>query len=419
MSQDTLEVRSESDAAPAGVLRTLRELPRSVVVLLCGVAINRMGSFITLFLVLYLTGLGYRPAQAGIVLTAFGVGSIAGVVAGGSAAERLGYRSTIAVSMVLSGLCIGSFAFVTQYGALLLISCLAGAVTQVYVPAASAMLAELTPRERLVMTTAVSRLSLNIGATAAPLLGVWLAGYGYPTLFLVDAATSVVFGVVALLALPGRTAGAQATAKRHGKKPGKKQGKGRDRGYAALLHDRRYLLVVAAIFLTSIVEVQVQAVLPLEIQARDVPTAVYGVVVALNGALVIALELPLTRFTQRLRMTWPIAGGTLAICGGIALFGLPGGAWVFFLGALIWTSGEIICAPSVLAYPGLIAPPRLRSRYIGALSAGQIAGIAVGPSVGTTLFQYGNALVWLMCAALGAAGLLATYVGVRGNAARL
>ncbi|MGN9759903.1 MDR family MFS transporter [Streptomyces sp. SD31] len=395
----------------AGVLRTLRELPNPVRVLLFGVALNRMGSFVALFLVLYLTDIGYSPSRAGLVLTAFGVGTIAGSFLGGTVTGRFGPRRAIVGSMVLSGVATAWFGFVDQYALLVVISLAAGTFTQVYRPAASTLLAELTPPKRLVMASAATRLGLNVGASAGPLLGVWLSGYSYTGLFLVNAATNLGFALVALLALPetGR-GGAEAEAP---EKEGKAKGAGKSGGgYLEVLRDRRFLLVIVAMFLTAFTEAQYQAVLPLEIKERGLSTALYGTVLALNGALVIIFELPLTRFTQKLPMHTMIAFGSLLIGGGLSLFGIGAGIWIFFMGTIVWTLGEIISAPSIVAYPALAAPrEQLRSRYIGALTTAQTAGYAVGPSVGTALFQYSGTAVWAMCAVLGLIAFAGMWAG--------
>lgn len=391
----------------AGVLRSLRELPNPVRVLVFGIALNRMGSFVAIFLVLFLTERGYSPAQAGVVLTAFGIASIAGSFAGGSIAGRFGTRQAIVASMVLSSVATAAFGFVDGYVPLLLVAVAAGAFNQVYRPAASTMMAELTPPKRLVMTSAATRLGLNVGASLGPLLGVWLSTHSYTAVFLFNAATNLGFALVAQLSLPNNT-----------KKPSKAT-ETSDGRYAEVLHDRRFLFVIVAIFLTSVAEAQYQAVLPLEIKDRGLSAALYGTVLALNGALVIVFELPITRFTQKLPMRSTIAFGSLLIGGGLALFGFPAGIWIFFAGTVVWTLGEIIGSPTIVAYPALAAPrEQLRSRYIAALTTAQIAGYAVGPAIGTALFQYSSTAVWVMCAALGLLSFAGMWIGATRSAGR-
>jgi MFS family permease len=364
-----------------------------------------MGSFVAVFLVLYLTEMGYSPSQAGLMLTAFGVASIAGSFAAGSVVGRFGTRQAIVASMLLSSVATAALGLVDGYVSLLLVCVAAGAFNQVYRPAAATMMAELTPPKRLVMTSAATRLGLNVGASVGPLVGVWLSTYSYTAVFLANAATNLGFALVAQMSLPNNNK--QQASKASGTKTS-----GGDGRYVEVLRDRRFLLVIVAMFLTAVTEAQYQAVLPLEIRDRGLSTALYGTVLALNGALVIVFELPLTRFTQKLPMRNMIAFGSLLTGGGLALFGFPAGIWIFFAGTVVWTLGEIIGSPAIVAYPALAAPrEQLRSRYIGALSTAQIAGYAIGASVGTTLFQYSSTAVWVMCAMLGLIAFVGMWIG--------
>ncbi|MEV6976019.1 MFS transporter [Kitasatospora sp. NPDC093806] len=393
------------------MIRTLRELPKPVIVLLIGLAVNRMGSFVSIFLVLYLTGLGYSPALAGAALTGYGIGSIAGVFTGGICADRFGPRRTIVGSMLFSSIAVAAVAGVQQYGLLLVVCFLAGFITQIYRPAASTMLAELTPPDRLVMTTAVSRLGINLGAAVGPLLGVWLASYSYRLVFLVGGATALVVAVLTVLMLPPDAPARSGTAGARTAGPAVAEPRGS--GYRLLLRDHRYLLVLGAMFATALAEVQYQTVLPLTVQDRGLPTGLYGTVVALNAALVIVVELPLTQVIQRLPMRVSISVGTLLIGGGLALFGVHSGVWLFYLATVAWTLGEIISSPSVNSYPALVSRPETRGRYISALTACQTTGYALGPTIGALVYQQGNDLVWVMCGLLGAAGWLGMWIGVR------
>ncbi|KAA9375942.1 MFS transporter [Microbispora cellulosiformans] len=401
--------------APAGVIRTLRELPRSAVVLLFGIALNRAGSFVALFLILYLTGLGYSPGQAGLIVTGFGVGSIVGTFAGGSATGKYGARTVIIWAMLSSSLAIAALTLVTSLVLLLAVSFAAGAFGQMYRPAAMTMLADLTPPRRLVTTSAAGRFGLNLGAAVGPLLGVWLAAaFSYQVVFLVNALVDLLFAVVVLLVIPAATADRVSDHTTTGNRAAEAPAPEGTARYKDLLGDRRYLLFLAGMFITAVAEAQYHSTLPLEVQQRGYPTVLYGALVAINGALVILVELPLTPFVQRFPMRTTVATGCLLLGVGLSLFGLPFGPWIFVLGAVVWTLGEIISAPSIGAYPALAAPtPTIRSRYIGALSTCQAAGWAIGPTIGTALFEHVGGAVWVMCAALGLLAYLGMRAGVR------
>jgi len=59
---------------PAGLRGTLRALPPAAWILFAGTFINRFGSFVLTFLVLYVIRLGFSAAQAGAAAGAYGVG---------------------------------------------------------------------------------------------------------------------------------------------------------------------------------------------------------------------------------------------------------------------------------------------------------------------------------------------------------
>ena len=101
---------SSSSAAPSGaggtavpeddgVWSTWKLSPAPVRAILLGVFVNRLGAFFQTFLVLFLTHRGFTKFEAGFALTAYGVGSMLGVLAGGALADRLGPRLATLLSM--------------------------------------------------------------------------------------------------------------------------------------------------------------------------------------------------------------------------------------------------------------------------------------------------------------------------------
>ena len=77
----------------------LRALPRGAWILFFGTFLNKFGTFVVPFLAIYLTGLGYTTAQAGMAIGGYGIGSLAASLLGGYLADRLGRRKTIVLSM--------------------------------------------------------------------------------------------------------------------------------------------------------------------------------------------------------------------------------------------------------------------------------------------------------------------------------
>jgi predicted MFS family arabinose efflux permease len=247
------------------------------------------------------------------------------------------------------------------------------------------------------------RFGLNVGATAAPLLGFALYNLDhqhFTLLFWGEALVALVYAALAMAALPRRTARTAGEAAAATAPAG---------GYLDVLRDRRYLLYLIATLLNAAVYTQYLSTLPLDVEAEGVPIFWYTFAVALNGGLVIAFELPLTKLSQRWPLRLTVGLSFLLVGLGMACYGLPLGPAVIILGTLIWTAAEVIGAPTVFAYPALAGPPHLKGRYIGSFQFMFGLGSAVGPMIGGALFTQLGHRVWLVLA-LG--GLLAAPFGM-------
>jgi len=386
-----------------GVLATWRQTPREAKALLAGIFVNRLAGFLQIFLVLYLTHRGYSAGQASFALGAYGAGGILGTFIGGALSDRLSARTATLISMTSSAVLIASIIYIHVYLLILLVVLLVSTVGQFYRPAAQVLITELAPPGQLVMVTAMYRLCLNLGTTAAPLLGVALASVSYDLLFWGEALAALIYALIALVALPRRSPAAAAAPAAAAKSRS---------GYRALLADRRYLAFLGAFFLVCIVYCQYTAVLPLAITRAGVSIWWYGAVVTLNAVLVVTCEVAATKFVQ----SWPMR---LAQLSGWSLLAVGYGVYAIdlipvflILGTLMWTLSEIVAAPTTYAYPGLVAPARLRARYFGAMQSTFGLGSTIGPIVGVEVFEHVGQQVWLWIAGVGVLAVILGRFGI-------
>jgi len=407
----------------AGILITLRESSAAAKALLLGVFVNKLGAFIQVFLVLFLTHRGFSPVQAGVALGCYGGGSVVGQLAGGAMSDRLGARRTILLGMSGTAVLVLAVLYLRNYPALLGAVAVVGLASNVYRPASASLLSELTPKHRQVMIFAMYRLAMNLGTTAGPLLGTALLTISYNLLFWGEALAALGYAVIALVALPGGSATAEQPAAAEPVTPAAAPAAGADAagrrsaGYLALLADRRYLLYLVAMLVNAAIYVQYVGTLPLAMRAAGLAIGWYGAMVALNGFIVITCELLVTKVVQRWPARMVIAVGFTLIGGGFACYALPWGLAAFVVGTLGWTLAEIIGGPMMFAYPALAGPARLRGRYIGSAYAMFGVGSAIGPIVGVLLFnEFGKQVwVWVGVAALG--GLVAAWHGMHSTPA--
>jgi predicted MFS family arabinose efflux permease len=297
-----------------------------------------------------------------------------------------------------------------------------------YRPASASLLAQVTPRSRQVMVFAMSRLALNLGTTAAPLLGAALITVSYRLLFWGEAVAALSCVAVMLLLVPARSEaaarprmvldpspdGAELVDPRVAGEPERKP-RG---GYLAIAADRRYLLYLVAITVNSAVYIQYVATLPLAMRAAGFRPFWYSVMVALNGLVVILFELPVTTVVSR----WParrVIGVGFPLLGvGLAAYSLPAGLAVFVTGTLLWSLAEIIEGPTMFAYPAQAGPEWLQGRYIGAGHGMFGLGAAIGPVVGVALWSALGSRFWIVCGLVSVLALLPGWRGIRPERAR-
>jgi predicted MFS family arabinose efflux permease len=409
MTTDTRHSDPDSGGT-AGIWATFRDSSVAVKAILGGVIVNRVCGFLSIFLVLFLVADGYSPGQAAAALGAYGAGGVVGVLVGGTLAQRLGARNATVLSMVSSAALIATLPFLPTYPALAVAVAAVGLVGQIFRPASATLLSELTPDDRQVMIFAMYRFGLNVGTTAAPLIGFALynlGGQSFLLLFWAEAAFALAYAVLAQLTLPAR-AGTPAAPAGGGDRSAS--------GYRAVLRDRRYTFYLVATFLNACIYMQYLSTLPLDVVASGVPIFWFTVAVALNGLVVILFELPLTKLSQKLPLKVPIVVSFVLVGIGYAFYGLPLGPAVIIAGTLIWTAAEIIGAPTAFAYPAIAAQPHLKGHYIGSFQFMFGLGTAVGPAAGGLLYTHLGHGVWPLFAVV---SLVAVGFGLVGVVSRM
>jgi MFS family permease len=369
----------------------LRTLPRPAWVLFGGTFINRFGTFVMPFLAIYMTRQGFTPTQAGFAVSAYGAGHILASFLGGHLADRIGRRHTIALSMFLSAAMMLALSQARTFPAIMLFAFLVGLTSELYRPAAAALLGDLVTPEQRVAAFGMYRFAINLGFAVGPATAGFLADKSFLYVFVGDAITSFVYGVVALFALP------------HGVRSSGKDEKPHE-GLRYALTDKPFLLFLAATLCMTWIEFQLHSTFPLHIVAMGFSTKTYGILISINGAMIVLFELLLIAWTQKFPPQPMIAIGYGLTGLGLAMTGLATGIPMLVVTVLIWTLGEMIYAPVTGAFVTGLAPERMRGRYMGLWHLTFSLGMLIGPVTGTWLYEQNPNALWIACFLLGAAG---------------
>lgn len=385
------------------LLSDLRRLPGSYWILFSGTLINRFGHFVIPFLALYLQREGYGAWVTGASLAAYGVGGLLANVGGGWCADRVGRKPTILFSCAGAAIAMLGLSQASTAAWIIVLSGLVGLTSSMYFPAASALLADLVPAPLRVRAFGCQRLAVNLGFALGMMTAGALAAHSFLWLFIIDAATTAVLGLMVLFGLP------------KGKQPCRENA-GWGIALRAMASNGAYLRAVFASFCIAVVFWQMSSTFGLHvIRIGGHSEWDYGLLMALNGVMIVLFELPLTSLTRRFAAPVVMAVGYFIVGLGIALSAL-GGAMPLLVGVMIlFTLGEMISLPVAHSYIATLAPDHMRGRFMGVLGVAWSGATMIGPAVGLMLFEHSPTLLWISCGALGALAALSA-LGCRENA---
>jgi MFS family permease len=370
------------------LIRNLRGMPAALWFLCVGAFLNRFGTFVLPFLVLYMTRQGFSEAEAGLTLSAYGVGNFAASFIGGHLADHIGRRATIAISMVSSSAAVLSLTQVHGLPGLIVATLCAGVCADLFRPAASALVVDVCAPDQQLTGSALYRLAAHIGFAAGPVTGGLIVDHSFFDLFAADAATSLAFGLIAILALPRSI--------RHPAPPD-------ERGHwlTAALANRRFVRFLIATLAVTSVTAQMDSTLALHILGAGHSASTYGLLASVNAALIVLLEVSITLVTRRSPERSAMAVGYLITGAGFALTAVATSTLAIGGTIALWTVGEMISSPLSGVYVGKLAPPHLRGRYMGLLTAAWALAIVISPALGTLVFSTSETALWSGCGVLG------------------
>jgi MFS family permease len=365
---------------------------RIVWILFWGNLISAVGRFMMRpFMALYLGDrLGVPVSAIGWYI---GVSSLAGVFSGfiaGTLADRFGRKSLMAVSLIVDAMVIAAYTTTNSLSTFSLLFVLHGAVTPLFFPASSATIADVTSSERRAQAYGLVRIAVNVGAVLGPPIGAILVLRSYNVAFLITAATTFLFGLIVLVLVPETKPAAMVHSNT------------REQGYGEVLKDGFFMLFVLLGILVGTSYSQLETTLPLFLKAeRGMSEYHYGYLMALNGFLVVTLQIPVTWAVNRFRTSQALALSSLLYAIGFGAYAYLARFDAMMVAMVIVTFGEMVSSPSYSKFVADIAPVNLRGRYM-AMSAlpWAISGI-IGPPLGSTLMGgLGGASVWRLAAGL-------------------
>jgi MFS family permease len=384
-------------------------LPRAYWLLWLGTLINRLGGFVVPFLTLYLTDQrGVSVSQAALMVSLFGIGSFTAALVGGELTDRLGRRPVLLISFLIAPANMVLLGLARPLAIIAPLTMLQGFFTDLYRPAVNAAIADLVPSEGRPRAYGYLYWAINLGAALAPVAAGLLAHLDYFLLFLGDALTTFIFGLIVLWGVrETRPAQAEHAA-----------GIALHQRVAMLRREPLLLLFASLTLVFGVIYMQGYVTLPLDMQANGMRPDQYGLAIALNGALIVLVNIPVSNWAVRWPRFLALAVAALLLGLGYGLTSIARNLAFYALTVAVWTLGEIAASAVAPAVVADLSPVELRGLYQGVFGAAWGLSFFLGPMVGGWVYEHWSARVlWLGCLALG--GLLSLgYLALAGPAHR-
>ncbi len=385
-----------------------RSLPEVYWTVWLGTLINRAGGFVVPLLTYYLKDeRGLDIADAGVIVSLFGVGAVAAALVGGVMTDRLGRRATMALSMLGGAATVTALGFVRDETSIAALVLLLGFVGELYRPAVSAFVADVVPAEDRLRAYGILYWAINLGFAIAPLAAGLVARWSYTALFFVDGVTMAVFGVLVLVRLPET-------------KPARTDDGAPRIGLLHVLRDGPFMAFVVLGLAFAMMMYQSTVALAAHFDAQGHDATTFGAVIAVNGITIVLVQPWLTaRLTSR-DPSRVVAFAALLTGVGFALHGVSPWIPIHVVAVLVWTLGEIVASPVHANTVASLAPPDARGRYQGVFTMSFGAASFLGPLVGArVLDDLGSEVLWFGCLGVGVLTSLGYLVTARGRRARL
>ncbi|MFP2996400.1 MFS transporter [Spongiivirga sp. MCCC 1A20706] len=387
-------------------INTFKGLSREVWWLALITLVNRTGAMVIPFLSLYLTeDKAFTVPQVGWVMSCFGLGSFFGAWLGGKLSDKIGYYKVILGSLFATGIAFVLTQYVSTFVGMCIAFFLLITVADAARPAFFVALSAYSKPKNKTRSLTLIRLAINLGFSAGPALGgLIIASIGYYGLFWVDGFTCIVAGLIMIQTLNPKKAKISDEEKVV-KNP------------IAPQKDMIYILFLVAFALFGFIFVQYFSAMPLYYrQIFELSEKSIGLLLAMNGLLIVILEMPLIAFLEKTALSNLQHVVVGLILTAISFIVLPLSPWVgiLIIGMLFMTVGEMIGLPMGNAFALQRSKKGRQGAYMGLFTMSFSVAHVFGHNVGMQLINnFGFNNTWLIMTGIGVVATILVLYAMR------
>lgn len=397
--------------------RRVRQLPGRFWLLWTCTFVNRLGTSVVALLALYLaTDRRLSATSVGLLIAARGAGTVLSPVIGGRLTDRYGTRLAMSWGMALNAAALLATAAARSPATLAVAVVALGLTDSLYRPGMTQSMTTAVTEPDRALAFELQFLAISLGTAISAAAAGFLAEHSFLLIFVLDATTSAVFAVVALVFLGDRgvasaaaapllvttTSGARAGAS-SAPTPLTPVAVDGPRGRRA-----RQLFLLATGLFAAVYALTLTA-LPLHMVRAGLTTGDYGLALSLNALLVLVVQpaiAPLMlHYSSRVLLTIGQGTAGLAIASTAFWHSMP-----TVLGSVVvWSLAEVAVGARGTALAAKMSLGAARpGRVLGAYSSAYAVGALAGGSLGSTLAAAGHeGALWAGCVVAAMTGVLA------------
>jgi predicted MFS family arabinose efflux permease len=304
---------------------------------------------------------------------------VIGAYFGGKTSDRIGFRKVQLFTLFFGGCMFILLGQIRNYSMICLFTFILGLVNEAFRPANSSAIAYYSKPENRTRSYSLNRLAINLGWAVGTSVGGFLAAKNYQLLFWVDGLTNISAVLLLILFLKGS----------HVEKSAMKSELKVEEMRSAY-EDKIYLCFIALVILFAFCFFQMFTTVPKFF--RDdlhLGEKYIGFIMALNGALIVAIEMVLVYSLEGKRQNLLYISIGLIVCAA-SFFSLliPGpGKIVSLLMILLITVGEISSMPFMNSFWTQRSNEKNRGQYAALYTIAWGTAQSTGPFLASLLAE--------------------------------
>ncbi|ARU63902.1 MFS transporter [Tumebacillus avium] len=375
--------------------------------ILLGTCMARFASGMSMpFLSLYLAReLSLSPVLIGATIGLGMFCEMIGGFIGGTLSDRFGRKRIMMTALYLWALVFSCYAFATEFWMFLLLTALQGLSRAFYEPVGQALLSDLTRPEQRYRVFTLRYTYNNLGWAIGPIIGALLGMSAGAAAFLITGGVYLIYAFI----MQGMFARFDIS---------QLQGAGKEevtfrKAARTVWGDKALLMFILGSIMGTLCYSQITTNLSQHVGGLQGGITLFGVLLTVNAAVVVLLQLPLSSWAEKRTPLQTIWIGNLFYAAGFVGFAIAD-SWAGMIAAMaVFTIGEVLCFPAGSILLDRLAPEGMRGTYFGTQSF-KYFGTSIGPWLGgTVLVGAGAEALFLGAALVAQVGTLFYWLGQR------